>query len=154
MATKPLLKKWIRTNSNFIANFYLVQCLQFVKCWRIFLELNSKGLYQSSVKEKESRLVFTSSTRHEIRQFHVVVVQRRQRNVQKCLMHVQSCCFANLNILFFVPFLLSSSALFKLPSVDVIRPSLMLFTFQDFRTKVQGKLKSTLTWLWLLFHCG
>ena len=31
--------------------------------------------------------------------FHVVVVQGRQRNVQKSVMHVQSCCFANLNLL-------------------------------------------------------
>ena len=59
--------------------FHLVQ---FVKCWRIFLELNSKRLYQSSEKGKESRLVFTSSTKREIRQSHVVVVQRRQRKVQ------------------------------------------------------------------------
>ena len=28
--------------------------------------------------------------------FHVVVVQGRQRSVQKSVMHVQSCCFANL----------------------------------------------------------
>ena len=48
-----------------------------------FLDLNSKGLYQSSEKEKESRLVFTLSTKREIRQFYVVVVQRRQRKVQK-----------------------------------------------------------------------
>ena len=27
--------------------------------------------------------------------FHVVVVQGRQRNVEKSVMHVQSCCFAN-----------------------------------------------------------
>ena len=55
-----------------------------------------KGLYQSSGKEKEScRLLFTSSTKREIRHFHVVVVQRQQRNVQKRVMHVQSCCFAN-----------------------------------------------------------
>ena len=33
--------------------------------------------------------------------FRVVVVQRRQRNVQKSVMHVQSCCFANLNLLLF-----------------------------------------------------
>ena len=60
--------------------FHLVQ---FVKCWRIFLELNSKRVYQSSEKGKESRcLVFTSSTKREIRQSHVVVVQRRQRKVQ------------------------------------------------------------------------
>ena len=68
----------------------------------MFLELNSKGLYQSSGKEKESCcLVFPSSTKREIRHFHVVVVQRRQRNVQKSVMHVQSCCFACLNLLLF-----------------------------------------------------
>ena len=27
---------------------------------------------------------------------HVVVVQRRQRNVQKSVMNEQSCCFANI----------------------------------------------------------
>ena len=30
----------------------------------------------------------------KIRTFHVAVVQRRLRNVQKIVMHVQSCCFA------------------------------------------------------------
>ena len=39
--------------------------------------------------------------KREIRQFHVVVLQRRQRNVQKSVMHVQSCCFACLNLLLF-----------------------------------------------------
>ena len=44
----------------------------------------------------------TSSTKREIRQFHVVVVQRRQRNVQKSVMYVQSCCqFAYLTYCFF-----------------------------------------------------
>ena len=62
-----------------------------------------KSLYESSGKEKESRcLVFTSSTKREIRHFQVVVVQRRHRNVQKSVMHVQtSACFANLNQLLF-----------------------------------------------------
>ena len=62
----------------------LFRLVQFVKCWRIFLELimNSKGLYRRSRKEKESRcLVFTSCQR-EIRHFHVIVMQKRQRNVQ------------------------------------------------------------------------
>ena len=67
-----------------------------------FLELNSKGLYQSSGKEKEiCCLVFPSSTKREFRHFHVVVVQRRQRNLQKKRDHVQSCCFASLNLLLF-----------------------------------------------------
>ena len=50
----------------------------------MFLELNSKGLYQSSGKEKGSCfLVFPSSTKREIRHFHIVVVQQWLRNVQK-----------------------------------------------------------------------
>ena len=55
--------------------------------------VGSKGLYLSS--EKENRcLTFTSSIKREITQFHLVVVQGRQRNVQKSVIHVQSCCFA------------------------------------------------------------
>ena len=66
------------------------------------LGLNSKGLHQSSGKGKESCcLLFLSSTKHEIRQFLVVVVQQRQRNVQKSVMHVQNCCFACLNLLLY-----------------------------------------------------
>ena len=58
----------------------------------------SKGLYQSSENEKDSRcLAFTSSAKREIRHFQVVVVQRRQRHRQKSVMHVQSCCFVYLN---------------------------------------------------------
>ena len=67
-----------------------------------FLELNTKRLYQSCGKEKESScLMLTSSTKRKISHFHVVVVYRQQRNVQKRVMHVQSCCFANLNLLLF-----------------------------------------------------
>ena len=36
-----------------------------------------------------------------MRHFHVVVVQRQLRNVQKNVMQVQSCCFANLTLLLF-----------------------------------------------------
>ena len=46
--------------------------------------MNSKRLYQSSRKEKESRcLLLTASTKREMRHFSVGVVQRRQqRTVQ------------------------------------------------------------------------
>lgn len=72
--------------------------IQLVKCWKFLVVLNSKRMIRSSGKEKESRrLVFTFSTKREIRHFYVVVVQQRQRNVQKSLMHVQSCYFSNLN---------------------------------------------------------
>ena len=45
--------------------------------------------------------MFPSSTKREMRQFHVVVVQRQQRNVQESVMQVQSCCFACLNLSLF-----------------------------------------------------
>ena len=49
-----------------------------------FSGVNSKGLYLRSEKEKGNCcLVFTSSIKRETRRFHVVVVQQRQRNVQK-----------------------------------------------------------------------
>ena len=77
-ATKTSLKKRIDAASNFIAliSFHLkllCQVLAIVlKC------TNSKGLCQSSGKEKGScRLVFPSSTKREFRHFHVVVVQRK-----------------------------------------------------------------------------
>ena len=39
--------------------------------------------------------MFPSSTKREFMHFHVVIVQRRQRNVQKSVMYVQ-LFFANL----------------------------------------------------------
>ena len=86
------------------SNCFKLYCAYFIsfnsyKCWPVSLELNSKALYQSSGKEKENCcLVFPSWTKRE-RHFHAVVVQRRQRNVQKRVIHVQSCYFANLNLL-------------------------------------------------------
>ena len=86
---KNVTQKWIRTVSNFIA---FIPAPLICQILAIFQELNSKGLYLSSLKQKENRcLVFTSSKKREI---HVVVVQWWQRNVQKNVMHVQSCCFA------------------------------------------------------------
>ena len=84
---------------------YLSRLFQFtenVKCQRISLELITRGLH--SCLERESKIrcsLFTFSIKREIRHFHVVVVQWRQINVQKSVMLVQSCCFANLNLLLF-----------------------------------------------------
>ena len=41
------------------------------------------------------------SIKREMRHFHVVVFQLRQRNLQRGVMHVQSCCFANQTYCFF-----------------------------------------------------
>ena len=87
-----------RASSNFIA---LILSRLIRQMLVIFLELISKGLYQSSEKEKEICCsVFPFSTKREIRNFHVVVVQRRQRNLRKSVMHVQSC-FTNIILLLF-----------------------------------------------------
>ena len=62
---KPHLKSEFALPQTLSRLIYLVW---FVKCWRFFVELNSKGLYQSSRKEKESFcLVFPSLTKREIR---------------------------------------------------------------------------------------
>ena len=85
--------------SNFIA---LVPAHLFRQMLANVFGVDSKRLYKSSKKEKESCcLVFPSSTKCEIRHFHVVVVQHRLRNVQKSVMLLQSCCFVNLNQLLF-----------------------------------------------------
>jgi len=97
MATKTSLKNCSCAVSNFIA---LILSHSIRQNLAIFsgVEYYSKRLYRSSEKEEESRcLVFTFSRKREIRHFHVGVVQQRQRNVQKSMVHVQSCCFANLN---------------------------------------------------------
>ena len=48
--------------------------------------------------------MFMSCIKREIRHFQVVVVKWWQRNVQKSMIHVQSCCFAILNLLLFAVF--------------------------------------------------
>ena len=56
------------------------------------------------VQEKKKRAVVLCSRppqKKEIRPFDVVVVQRWQRNVQKSVIEVRSCCFANLTLLLF-----------------------------------------------------
>ena len=96
-ATKTQLKSVFARVQTSSRLFHLVQL---VKCWRICLEVDSNGMYQSSEKAKEGRCSRPPKTR-EIRQFHVVVAQRRQGNAQKRVMDVQGCCFANLNLSFF-----------------------------------------------------
>ena len=62
--------------------------------------------------------MFTYSIKQarEIRKVHVVVVQRWPRTVQKSIMHMQSCCFAYLNLCLFC---CSPLSLQKLPIVVI-----------------------------------
>ena len=119
---KTSLKKWIpRTVSNFIAilfNFFL-----FLQSWRNCRGLNPKGPYLSLEKEKQNHCAaFTNSIKRarEIRKFQVTDLQRWLRNVQKSVMHVQSCCFAHINRLVFLPFSLPSPSLLLKLSIVVI----------------------------------
>ena len=83
----------IRTISNF------TDLIQYRLIWQILAKF-SLGPYLSlsTVSLENERdnfcVVFTYSIKRarEISKFHVVVVQRRQRNVQNSVMHVQSCC--------------------------------------------------------------
>ena len=69
----------------------------------MFLEL----ILKDCIKVQEKKVVvlcFRPPAKREIGHFHVVVVQRRQRHVQKSVMHVQSCGYANLSLLLFCCF--------------------------------------------------
>ena len=55
----------------------------------------------------------------EIRKFHLSPLQRRLRNVQISVMHVQSCS-VNINLLLFLP--LSLPPLLKLPVPEILVP--------------------------------
>ena len=97
-ATRTSRKKWICVLSVFIG----IIPTHFVNCRRTLLKLNFKGPNSSSEREITfRRCLFMSSIKRKIRHFHVVVVQKRERNVQKSVMHVRSCCFANKTNCFF-----------------------------------------------------
>ena len=110
---RPLLagKSIERREHHFKREFALFQTstilfnfIEFVYCWRNFVGLNPKEPYLSLEKEKENFCVvltyFVKRVR-EIWKFHVAVVQQRLRNVQKSVVHVHSCCFADINLLLF-----------------------------------------------------
>ena len=86
-AAKTSVKKWTRAFSNFInlISFHLI-------CQMLgnFSGVNSKRTVPE-IRKRKRKL-------SNVRRFHVAVVQQRQRNVQKSVLHVQSCCFANLNL--------------------------------------------------------
>ena len=68
-----------------------------------FSKLSPKGPYLSLEREKETfRVAFTNSVKRagEIRKFHVIIVERWLRNLQKSVMLVQSC-FAYMSYNFF-----------------------------------------------------
>ena len=96
MATRMSLKKSIRILSVFIA--FIPTHLLF--CRQTLLKLNFKRPYLSSEREiKFCCCLFTFSIERKIGHFHVVVVQKQERNVQKCDAHAK-LLFCSLNLLF------------------------------------------------------
>ena len=78
----------------------------------------------------------------EIRKFHITGVQLRLRNVQKSVMHVQSCCFAILNLLLF--------AVLVAVTVVVAFSSILLWSTY-FATMVTWCASSSLYWRFIFF---
>ena len=76
-----------------------------IKCRWISLELISWESHSSLERERKNRpRLFMSSIKletREIRLFHVIIMQWRLRNVQKSVLHVQSCCFALIKLIVF-----------------------------------------------------
>ena len=102
-----------------------------------FLELNSKILYRSSGKEKESRcLVFMFSTKREIKAFshrsRAVTARKctKKRDARAKMLFCQSKPTA------FLPFLLTSpSSLLKLPKIKMIGTLLSVMHRQVHKNK-------------------
>ena len=106
-----------------------LRCLKLYRAYSISFNYSNVGkvfwswILKNCIKVQEKKvescgLLFPSSTKRELWPFHVnvVFVQRRQRNVQKSVMNVQSCCFACLDLLLFCRSS-SPSSLRKLPSI-------------------------------------
>ena len=90
---RRLLKLHLKSEFASNLNRRLFQLIQFLKFWSCVLKHSIK------VQEKRKKVVVLCS--RETVNFQVEVVQRRQKKVQKSVMDVQSCCFSNLNTLFF-----------------------------------------------------
>ena len=97
MATRTSLKKSICILHSL---WRLFLPTYFVNCRQTLLKLNFKRPYLSSEREiKFCCCLFTFSNERKIGHFHVVVVQKQERNVQKCDAHAK-LLFCSLNLSF------------------------------------------------------
>ena len=81
----------IHTVSDFIDLIYIHLIFQMLAK---FSGMNPEGPYIRLGKEKDNFcvvLTYSIKQAREIRKFHVAVMQQRLRNVQKSVMHAQSC---------------------------------------------------------------
>ena len=87
-------------------------------------------IYVNSSNVQFQKTVSTFRKRKESRSriFHVVVVQWRQRNVPKSVMHVQSCMFCQYKLIAFMSFSLKSpSSLFKFRNIVLVGAAINVY---------------------------
>ena len=102
MATS--MKKSLKNRLGILSNnFAIIQSRPDTSKKGIYVGIQERGPLPSSDKDGRIYRLAVPVIKKIVKNwsFHVVVVQRRQRNVQKSVMHVQSCCFVSLNLLLF-----------------------------------------------------
>ena len=92
---KTFPKKCIQTVSKFIALIPSHYCQLMLMSLPGVEFSRTVSNFKKRILENRC-LAFMFSTKRKIRQFYVVVILWQQRNVQKSVIQVQSCCFANL----------------------------------------------------------
>ena len=82
---------------------HLFQLVQFVKCWQIFLELNSKTASKFRKRKRKSLFcvhVLDKAWNYAFSRCSRAATAKKKKSA---VMHEQSCCFINLNLLLFCP---------------------------------------------------
>ena len=92
---KTFPKKCIQTVSKFIALIPSHYCQLMLMSLPGVEFSRTVSNFKKRILENRC-LAFMFSTKRKIRQFYVVVILWQQINVQKSVIQVQSCCFANL----------------------------------------------------------
>ena len=92
---RPWKLRWKIDSTSFQTTLWLSQVGQLPKRREFVLELKRGFRTRVQTQGRIYQLPFPSSIKLKIWSSHAVVVQGQQRNVQKSVMHVQSCCFAN-----------------------------------------------------------
>ena len=118
-ATRTSLRKWIWLLSA-LKQLFLHS--YFVKCRQTLLKVFSFFFNPGSERDvKFPRRLFTIAIKRKISHFHVVVVWKRQRNVQKSVTHVQTFFFAywSYNCFLFVALVAVSLLDLKIPDREI-----------------------------------
>ena len=87
-------RRWNRHGklASFQSFSELFQLVHSFKSWEIKLKLKKE--YRFLSLERYSKMSSSQDNLKLVIYFHVVVLQGRQRNLLKSVVHVQSCCFA------------------------------------------------------------